>query len=138
LPFRADCYLYLMSMVAIKKEEDLIRQYRLDSNACIAKRDVDGVSKYWMSDFVQVAGDGSHTIGKAIIAADWKYMFSQSSPVFERLPDEIVVGEAGDLAWEKGKWVYKNDKYWGNYSAMWRKVKGKWLTQCELYVSLNK
>lgn len=120
------------------KEQELIRKHRLDSNACIAKKDVDGVAKYWMSDFVQVAGDGSHTIGKALIAADWKYMFSHSSPVFERLPDEIVIAEAGDLAWEKGTWVYRNDKYWGNYSAMWRKVKGKWLTQCELYVSLNK
>ncbi|MNJ93988.1 hypothetical protein D3C87_116750 [compost metagenome] len=46
----------------------LIKQARLDSNSCIAKKDVAGVSKHWMKDFVQIAGDGSYTIGKAKIA----------------------------------------------------------------------
>nr|WP_121270460.1 nuclear transport factor 2 family protein [Pedobacter schmidteae] len=118
-------------------DELQIKQARLDSNACIAKKDVDGVAKYWMPDFVQIAGDGSHTIGKAKIAADWKYMFARESPLFERLPQEIKISENGSLAWESGTWNYKNAAYHGNYSAMWRKVKGKWLTQCELYVSLN-
>lgn len=115
----------------------LIKQARLDSNACIAKKDVAGVSKYWMKDFVQIAGDGSYTIGKAKIAADWKYMFSNSSPLFERIPDTITISNGGDTAWESGTWNYKNDKYHGNYAATWRKVNGTWLTQNELYVSLN-
>lgn len=115
----------------------LIRQARADSNACIAKKDVDGVSKYWMKDFVQIAGDGSHTKGKARIAADWKYMFSKSSPLFERLTDTVLISESGDQAWENGSWNYKNDVFFGKYAAMWRKIDGKWLTQNELYVSLN-
>ncbi|TKC08968.1 YybH family protein [Pedobacter frigoris] len=119
------------------EDVSLIRQSRLDSNVCIAKKDVDGVAKYWMKDFVQIAGDGSHTVGKKNIVEDWKYMFSKSSPLFERLPDEIVISKGGELAWEKGVWNYKNDKYHGNYAAMWRKIKGKWFTQSELYVSLN-
>lgn len=120
-----------------ENEALLIRQARLDSNTCILKKDVNGVTKHWVSDFIQIAGDGSYSKGKDKIAADWKYMFSHSSPVFERLPDEILVAESGDLAWEKGKWDYKGDKYYGHYAAMWRKIKGKWLTQSELYVSLN-
>lgn len=115
----------------------LIKQSRLDSNSCIAKKDVAGVSKYWMKDFVQIAGDGSYTIGKAKIAADWTHMFSNSSPLFERIPGTITLSIAGDTAWESGTWNYKNDKYYGNYAAMWRKIKGKWFTQNELYVSLN-
>ena len=115
----------------------IIKQARLDSNSCIAKKDVDGVSKHWMKDFVQIAGDGSYTIGKAEIAADWKYMFSNSSPLFERIPDTITISKGGDTAWESGTWNYKNDKYHGNYAATWRKVNGTWLTQNELYVSLN-
>ncbi|MEJ2883028.1 YybH family protein [Pedobacter sp. GR22-6] len=118
-------------------EELIIRQARQDSNTCIANRDVAGVSKYWLPDFIQVAGDGSHTVGKKQIIADWKFMFSQSSPAFERLPDLIKVSQSGDLAWETGTWNYKTAPFYGNYSAMWRKVKGSWLTQCELYVSLN-
>jgi len=118
-------------------EETVIRNARLDSNACIAKKDVDGVAKYWLPDFVQVAGDGSHTAGKLRITADWKYMFSESSPLFERVALEVKISAGGDLAWESGTWDYKNAAFHGNYSAMWRKVKGRWLTQCELYVSLN-
>lgn len=121
----------------ISEEALIIRQARLDSNACIARKDVDGVAKYWMKDFVQIAGDGSHTKGKAQITADWKFMFSKSSPLFERIPESIVISQSGDLAWESGKWNYKTDPFYGNYAAMWRKVNGKWLTQNELYVSLN-
>ncbi|MCD0490206.1 DUF4440 domain-containing protein [Pedobacter sp. MC2016-14] len=120
------------------KEEILrIEKARLDSNACILKKDVNGVAKYWTPDFVQVAGDGSYSKGKDRIAKDWKYMFTHSSPVFERIPDEISIAESGDMAWEKGKWAYKTDKYYGNYAAMWRKIKGQWLTQTELYVAMN-
>ena len=121
-----------------KNDALIIEQSRLDSNACILKKDVDGVSKYWLPDFIQVAGDGSSSTGKDVIAADWKYMFAHSTPVFERIPEEIIIAENGDMAWERGKWNYKNDKYYGNYAAMWRKINGKWLTQTELYVSLNK
>jgi len=121
-----------------KNDALIIEQSRLDSNACILKKDVDGVSKYWLPDFTQVAGDGSSSTGKDRIAADWKYMFAHSTPVFERIPEEIIIAENGDMAWERGKWNYKNDKYYGNYAAMWRKINGKWLTQTELYVSLNK
>ena len=118
-------------------EELIIRQARLDSNTCIANKNVAGVSKYWLPDFVQIAGDGSSTLGKQQIEADWKYMFSKSSPLFERLPELIRISESGDLAWETGTWNYKTAPLYGNYSAMWRKKGGKWMTQCELYVSLN-
>jgi len=121
-----------------KNDALIIEQSRIDSNACILKKDVDGVSKYWLPDFIQVAGDGSSSTGKEVIAADWKYMFAHGTTVFERIPEEIIIAESGDMAWERGKWDYKNDKYYGNYAAMWRKIKGKWLTQTELYVSLNK
>jgi ketosteroid isomerase-like protein len=114
-----------------------IHESRKASNAAIAHKDVQGVAKFWMDDFVQIAGDGSISKGKAKIAADWVYMFKHSSPVFERLPDEIVLSFDADMAWEKGSWNYKNDKFFGNYAAMWRKVKGQWLIQHELYVGLN-
>lgn len=113
-----------------------IHQAREMSNAAIAKKDVKTISSFWADNFVQIAGDGSHTRGKKKIVEDWKYMFARSSPVFERLPDEIIVATSGDYAWEKGRWSYKTDPFFGNYSAMWRKVNGSWMTQCELYVTL--
>ncbi|MBG6233918.1 ketosteroid isomerase-like protein [Pedobacter sp. CAN_A7] len=121
------------------KNEDIIniKHSRLASNAAIKRKDVTGVSSYWLPDFIQIAGDGSHTIGRVKIEKDWKQMFSHSSPVFERLPEEIIIAESGDIAWEKGVWAYKEERFFGNYSAMWRKLNGRWLTQCELYVSLH-
>ncbi|WP_207427543.1 DUF4440 domain-containing protein [Pedobacter sp. SYSU D00535] len=110
---------------------------RMASNAAIARKDVDQVARFWMNDFVQIAGDGSYSKGKMKIMGDWRSMFKHGSPVFERLPDEVLVAESGTMAWEKGVWRYKNEKYHGRYSAMWRKIKGEWLTQCEMYVSLN-
>ena len=121
----------------LNHDASLIKASRMASNEAILKKDVAGVSKYWLSDFVQIAGDGSHTTGKSKIVADWKDMFANSNPVFKRLPNDIVIAESGDVAWEQGKWDYPFDGYRGNYSAMWRKVKGTWLTQCELYVSLH-
>jgi len=124
---------------SLEQENDIqaIRQNRFASNVAIAAKNADGVAKFWMNDFIQVAGDGSLSKGKAKVLSEWKLMFKQSSPLFERIPDEIVINESGNMAWEKGKWNYKNEKYYGNYSAMWRKVRGEWLTQCEMYVSLN-
>ncbi|WP_432714782.1 YybH family protein [Pedobacter sp.] len=115
----------------------LIKAARLASNKAILEKNVSGVSKFWLSDFLQVAGDGSHTLGKAKVIAEWKYMFTHSSPVFERLPSNIQINASGDKAWEQGVWTYHNEPFYGNYSAMWHKVKGQWLTKCELYVSLN-
>jgi len=127
-----------VSSIDFSNEEVVyIYQAREMSNAAIAKKDVKTVSAFWSDNFVQIAGDGSHTRGKKKIIKDWNYMFAHSSPVFERLPDEIKIAESANYAWEKGQWRYKTDPFYGTYSAMWRKVNGRWMTQCELYVSLN-
>jgi ketosteroid isomerase-like protein len=114
-----------------------INNSRLASNAAIKRRDVATVSSYWATDYIQVAGDGSHTIGRENVIKEWQHMFKHSGPVFERSPNEILIGENGDIAWEKGKWTYQEENYFGNYAAMWRKINGKWHTQCELFVSLH-
>ncbi|MET3114711.1 hypothetical protein AAKU52_002448 [Pedobacter sp. CG_S7] len=90
-----------------------------------------------MLDFIQIASDGSHTIGKAKIVEDWKSMFFQSSPVFECLPNEIIFNRSGYDAWEQSTWSFKEEAFHKNYTTMWRKIKGQWFTQCELYVKLH-
>jgi len=71
-----------------------IKQSRLASNAAIKRKDVAVVSSYWLPNFVQIAGDGSHSMGRDKIAKDWKRMFLNSSPVFERIPEEILIAES--------------------------------------------
>lgn len=121
------------------KETDLnyIREARAESNAAILRHDAEGVAKYWMKDIVVISGEGGQYIGKNLLLKTFKKMFENPAPIFERLPSEIIIAESGILAWETGSWNYKNEKLWGNYSAMWRKINGRWLTQSELFVSLD-
>lgn len=109
----------------------------MDSNMAISNQDVAGVAKYWMEDIVVISGEGGQYTGKAKLLKVWKEMFSKKAPLFERLPAEIVIGDSGILAWESGTWNYKTESFRGKYSAMWRKINGVWLTQSELFVSLD-
>jgi len=120
-----------------QKEIEEIRLSRQNSNTAIASQDVVGVSAYWMDDMIVISGEGGQYIGKEALIDVFTDMFSEDPPVFERNPSEIVIGNSGILAWETGTWHYKTANFRGNYSAMWRKVKGRWLTQSELFVSLD-
>jgi len=117
---------------------DEILNSRNASNAAIIKKDVAGVAKYWMDDIVVISGEGTSYAGKKQLFKVWTEMFAvKVPPVFERLPEEIVMGDSKVIAWEKGTWNYKNETFRGNYAAMWRKINGVWMTQSELFVSLD-
>lgn len=120
-----------------QKDTDLIQSARENLNASILKQDVPGVSQYWMEDMIVTSGEGGQYIGKDTLVEVFTEMFAADPPVFERIPKTITIGESGVLAWETGTWNYKTAPFRGNYSAMWRKINGKWLTQTELFVSLD-
>jgi len=117
-----------------------IKASRTASNVAIAKHDIDGISKYWLPDFVQTIGRGTSLTGKDTIIASWKALFkTNKSVVYVRTPSAIVIGDNGIMAWETGTWTAKNSySKGGNYSAMWRKIDGTWKLQAELFVSLKK
>jgi ketosteroid isomerase-like protein len=121
----------------IETETALIRQSRLDSNKAILRCDVPALAKYWMDDMIVISGEGGQYIGKKKLIDVFTQMFRDHPPVFERIPNEIIIGDSGILAWETGEWNYKTESFRGNYSAMWRKVDGRWLIQSELFVSLD-
>lgn len=118
-------------------EEEKIFGARMMSNASIAERNIPGVAQYWMEDIVVISGEGGKYVGKKNLIKVWKQMFDQGVPLFQRIPGEIKVGEGGQLAWESGQWSYLDGKKGGSYAAMWCKVKGKWMTRSELFVSLD-
>jgi ketosteroid isomerase-like protein len=120
-----------------EQEVAKIRLARKNSNAAILNRDAAGVAQYWMEDIIVISGEGGQYIGKKLLTEVFTSMFAENPPVFERIPSEITIGDSEILAWETGTWNYKTDKFRGNYSAMWRKIKGQWLTQSELFVSLD-
>ncbi|HEY4196672.1 MAG TPA: nuclear transport factor 2 family protein [Mucilaginibacter sp.] len=117
-----------------------IKGSRTASNAAIARHDIDGMSKYWLNDFVQTIGKGTTLTGKDAIIAAWKGLFRDNSTVsYIRKPSNITISDDGTMAWETGTWTGQNSySKGGNYSAMWRKTDGTWKIQAELYVSLYK
>ena len=118
-------------------DEVYIRDARAASNAAIANHDAESVARFWMNDIVVISGEGGQYIGKNTLLKTFKKMFASSPSIFERLPSEVIIADSGILAWETGSWNYKNERLRGNYSAMWRKINGKWLTQSELFVALD-
>ena len=120
-----------------QKDEAQIREARGEYNAAIAKHDAEASSRFWMKDIIVISGEGGQFSGRNTMLKTFKKMFANSSSVFERIPTDIIVAESGILAWETGNWKYLKEPLWGNYSAMWRKINGKWLIQSELFVSLN-
>ncbi|HEY4326460.1 MAG TPA: nuclear transport factor 2 family protein [Mucilaginibacter sp.] len=117
----------------------VIKAARMASNAAIVAHDIDGMSKYWLPNFIQTIGRGTSLTGKDTIIASWKALFKTNTTVsYERKPNSIEVGDNGIMAWETGIWVAKNSySKGGNYSAMWRKIDGTWKLQAELFVSLK-
>lgn len=121
----------------MKADIENIKQSRENSNAAIIKCDVPGIAKYWMDDIIVISGEGGQYIGKKVLIKVFKEMFISDPPVFERIPSAVTIGDSDVLAWETGTWNYKTETFRGNYSAMWRKIKGEWLIQSELFVSLD-
>lgn len=116
----------------------LIQSAREASNQAIAKHDIDGISKFWYDDFVQVRGNSTSLTGKDTIVASWKKLFNDNpTVVYIRTPLQITISTNDTLAWETGTWkAFNSYSHGGNYSAMWRKSNDTWKIQAELFVSL--
>ena len=117
----------------------IIRSYRNSSNQAIAKHDVNGISQFWLDDFIQVIGRGTYESGKKNIIASWQALFnSNQQVVYVRIPEKIIVSDNDTMAWENGKWTGSHTySKGGNYAAMWIKRNGIWMLKAELYVSLK-
>ena len=122
-----------------KENESLIRASRAASNEAIAKQNIEGIAAYWLPDFVQIRGNGSHLVGKDSITSLWKKSFKENPSVsYIRNPAEVIISNTDSLAWESGTWIGINSySKGGKYSAMWRKRKGVWKIQAELFVALE-
>lgn len=123
-----------------KIEEELIRKARQSSNEAIVRRDVEGISKFWLDDYVVVRGSGTIEQGKAANKTAWEKIFKETPQTyFERIPSEIVISKSNpNLAWESGEWKgYNTYSKGGRYSAQWKKIDGEWKLQAELFVAID-
>ncbi|MFY7995418.1 MAG: YybH family protein [Sediminibacterium sp.] len=124
-----------------QNDEDLIRNTRQKSNEAIARQDVDGISKFWLDDYLIIRGSGVIEFGKEVNKTDWRLTFKENPKTFfERIPSEIIISKNNpDIAWESGVWKGVNTySKGGRYSAQWKRKDGVWKIQAELFVALEK
>ncbi|SFE91812.1 Ketosteroid isomerase homolog [Pedobacter antarcticus] len=129
--------IYIYNMEQTSKDVLDIFAARAASNAAIAAADAKAVAAFWMDDIHVQSGEGGQYKGKKELEQIFFSMFKKDPPLFARNPEEVILGESGILAWEKGNWSYQTAPFRGFYAAMWRKIGNRWLIQSELFVSLD-
>ncbi len=123
-----------------QNDEELIRKSRKSSNEAIEKRDVEGIIKFWLDDYLVIRGSGVIEQGKEANKINWLKTFKDTPKTyFERIPSEIIISKNNpDLAWESGLWKgFNTYSKGGRYSAQWKKKDGEWKIQAELFVALK-
>ena len=124
-----------------QNDEELIRKARQSSNEAIAKRDVEGITKFWLDDYVVIRGSGVIEHGKETNKTNWRRIFKETPKTyFERISTEIIISKNNpDMAWESGVWKgFNTYSKGGHYSAQWKRKDGEWKIQAELFVALEK
>ncbi len=123
---------------------DKIRSLRHQSNAAIARHDVDGVLSLLDVEYQITTGSGSLGHGRAGERDAWTAEFARASDLmYVRAPDSIEVSTSGVRAAETGTWTGSWStptglrKSGGRYAAHWRLVDGSWRIRSELFVALT-
>jgi ketosteroid isomerase-like protein len=130
-----------VSPLQAQEDESAIRAARARSNAAIAAHDLDGLARVWMENVHVVTSTGAQEAGRERNRASFAAHFrDRPDVVYVRTPESIDVFAAWDVAAERGRWTGQwtqadgVTRISGTYLAQWRKVKGEWLIQAELFV----
>jgi len=122
---------------------EAIQTIRMESNAAIARHDVDALQSFLDEDFVITISTGAIERSRDEHGRSFALHFEQyPDVVYIRTPSEIILSKAYPLAIEHGTWVgsrtSENGKLenGGQYTAAWRKTDGVWRIYSELFVGL--
>lgn len=132
------------SPVLAQSMTDKIRSLRDQSNAAIARHDVDGVISFLDVEYQITTGSGALGQGLADERNAWTVEFARASDlVYVRTPTLIEVSSSGSRAAESGTWTGSWStpaglrRSGGRYAAYWRLVDGNWRIRSELFVTLT-
>ena len=123
---------------------DDVRSVRKQSNAAIARHDVEAVVSFLDAEYQITVGSGDLFQGRAAELEAWRAYFPRAADlVYERKPESVEVSTSGERAAETGVWVGSwttpngPHRVRGRYAAHWRKVGGSWKIRAELFVTLS-
>jgi len=119
--------------------EDAIRARRKLTNRLIAAHEPERLRPFFAPDVKLIVGDGALLLGAdAVIQAFAGQFADPAFRTYLRETETVALDEAGDRAAESGRWTadWRDARMTGTYLAVWRKVRGQWLIESELYVTL--
>jgi hypothetical protein len=129
----------------MQKDEDAIRSARSELNEAIVDRATAPFAKHWL-DNVAITAGGGDVLGTNRSNHVKRFVSVFADPAFvhgERRTSHIEINDVHGLAAEHGEWTWQYNRpaglqdSQGTYLVMWRKVKGEWRIQSELYVMLR-
>lgn len=130
------------SPAAYQGSADRIRQLRAESNAAIARHDLEGVVSQYDREYQATGGLGGTLRGEAMRDA-WTARFRQADDlVYVRTPGLVEVSSSGSRAAEVGTWSGSMTtaqgvrRSGGRYAAHWVLIGDDWKLRSELFVSL--
>jgi len=129
---------------AIGAPADDIRSLRTQSNAAIARHDVEAVVSFLDADYQITVGNGGLFHGRAGEPEGWRAEFARAADLlYVRTPESVEVSSSGQRAAEIGVWVGTwtapdgQHRASGRYAAHWSNVNGSWKIRSELFVTLS-
>ena len=122
-----------------------VRATRSRFNDAIARHDAAGIEGFLLPSYHIVTGRSAQTHGRSAEIRNWQTMFSgDSTVIYVRTPDKILVNAAWGLAEEFGSWAGHYTapdglvQVSGVYSAKWqRDAKRRWWLQTEVFTTLE-
>lgn len=126
-------------------DTEAVRAIRSRFNDAIGRHDAAGIEGFLLPNYHIVTGRSAQTHGRSAAIQDWRTIFSgDSTVIYVRTPDKILVNAAWGLAEELGTWAghfTASDgpvQTSGVYSAKWqRDAHQRWWLQTEVFTTLE-
>ena len=126
---------------AVPAPDAAIRARRKLTNRLIAAHDAARLRPHLTADMLLIVGDGGVIQGADAVAAAFAAQFADAAFLaYVRTTETVELDAAGRRAAETGRWVGRwkgGVEMSGVYMAAWREVRGQWLLERELYVTLQ-
>jgi ketosteroid isomerase-like protein len=131
------------ALMDIASPELAIRARRALFNRAIAAGDLNAIGPILARDCVMLTGTDSAVIaGRLAQVKVWRREFASATrDIYVRKPCTFDISAVAPIALEHGIWTAEAPTgervTGGTYSAKWRAIRGEWLIEAELFITLG-
>ena len=119
-------------------EEQAIRDLDREWVAAVAARDTVAIANLYAEDGYFMPPNAPRVDGRGAIRGAWAEMFQMPNVSLTFAPTDIVIAEAGDMAYDIGTYNFGMDgpdgriEDNGKYVVVWQKVNGEWKIMADI------